>query len=415
MKSRIFILTFLLFSYVKAFAINYEFERIKYELNTSDFTAEVTGRNMWNESTKQPDLSLTDLVIPEIVNYEGNRYKVIGIADNAFTNDPFLRSIILPQNVYRIGNNAFALCSSLESCQINGDLESVGEYAFHYDTSIKSLTFPGKLGKIGCYAFASCESLESIEFKGAVACIDKCAFYNSAIKKFCAESLKEIRNNVFFKCKNLETVELPNGIEKYGDFIFRECVSLKYINLPYDMKEIPYSMFLDCTSLEKVILPSSVKKINYGAFENCTSLSFVYIPDGVELVGMSAFEGCTSLSTVFIDGSVELIWYNAFANCGIKHFAIRQWVSKIDNNAFADTELQNATLYVNRYVLSTAQYTSPYNQFGSIQVFDDFINGIENATIERTSKACYDITGKVANITTKGFRICNGKKTLISK
>lgn len=414
MKSRIFILTFLLFSYLKAFAINYEFDRIKYELNTNDFTAEVSGRNMWNESTKQPDLSLTDLVIPEDIEYNGKEYKVVGIADNAFANDRFLRSIILSHNICRIGDNAFALCYSLESIQIQSDLEVIGEFAFQHNKSLKSITIPGYIGKIGRYAFSGCESLADIEFNGTIGCIDKCAFYESAIKRFSAESLKEIQESAFYMCKNLENVELPKGIEKFGRFVFEDCVALNSIILPNDIIEIPSYTFRNCSSLTKISFPSSVKTIGSCAFSNCSSLSYVYIPDGVEEISDKSFINCTSLSTVFIDGSVDKLLYKAFSNCGIQHFAIRQWISKIDKDAFVDTDLQNSILYVNKYVLSTAKYTPPYNQFGSIQVLEDFLDGIENLTVDSSSEACYDITGKVAN-STNGFRIRNGKKMINSK
>ena len=67
--------------------------------------------------------------------------------------------------------------------------------------------------------------------------------------------------------------------------------------------ELPYAMFKECTSLETVSIPNGIEKIDFDTFLGCTSLKSVYIPSSVNKIGHGAFGVCTSLSDINFGGN----------------------------------------------------------------------------------------------------------------
>ena len=89
-----------------------------------------TGGFTYNIS--QSGISITDyngadrnLIIPQQID----GYVVVGISQSAFS-DATLTSIVIPESVTYIGNNAFANCSNLTSIRFMGDAPTIGEQVF---------------------------------------------------------------------------------------------------------------------------------------------------------------------------------------------------------------------------------------------------------------------------------------------
>lgn len=113
----------------------------------------------------------------------------------------------------------------------------------------------------------------------------------------------------------LETVILPESLEKIDQYVFYGCSSLKEINLPEGLTEIGMAAFYQCTGLESVSIPGTVKSIGNGAFLGCSSLETVGIGQGVETIGQEAFLYCSSLQEVTIPSSVTTVGASAFYMC----------------------------------------------------------------------------------------------------
>lgn len=113
----------------------------------------------------------------------------------------------------------------------------------------------------------------------------------------------------------LETVILPESLEKIDQFVFYGCSSLKEINLPEGLTEIGKAAFSQCVGLRSVIIPGSVENIGPEAFYYCSSLETVEIAQGVESIGQGAFVLCTSLQSVTIPSSVTTVGISAFYMC----------------------------------------------------------------------------------------------------
>ncbi len=83
-----------------------------------------------------------------------------------------------------------------------------------------------------------------------------------------------------------------------------------YKKLP--VQEIGGYVFYNCRSLTSVVIPDSVTTIGNNAFRYCSNLKNVEIGDGVTTIGGAAFRSCDSLTSVEIPDSVTTIEDSAF-------------------------------------------------------------------------------------------------------
>lgn len=108
----------------------------------------------------------------------------------------------------------------------------------------------------------------------------------------------------FHNCRNLNSIQLPEGLREIDALAFSGCTHLKSINIPSTVVSIGDNAFSYCESLKSITLPNGLREINRYTFSNCTSLTSVTIPDSVTIIGQNAFDGCTSLKTLNIPDSV---------------------------------------------------------------------------------------------------------------
>ena len=83
-----------------------------------------------------------------------------------------------------------------------------------------------------------------------------------------------IPEKTFFKCNNLTTISIPNGVTSIGSNAFYECNKLSSVSLPNTLVEIDYSGFIGCTSLLSVTIPESVTTMP-SSFQGCTGLTSI--------------------------------------------------------------------------------------------------------------------------------------------
>lgn len=116
--------------------------------------------------------------------------------------------------------------------------------------------------------------------------------------------LKEIPN-FFISGTDIESIKIPEGIERIGAFAFYKCKKLKNISLPNTLKVIATSAFEKCISLEEITLPESVQILEDDVFFQCTRLTKIYINHPLEpdYVGDDIFYNCP-LKDIYYNGDI---------------------------------------------------------------------------------------------------------------
>ncbi|MBR4440702.1 MAG: leucine-rich repeat domain-containing protein [Bacteroidales bacterium] len=191
--------------------------------------------------------------LKELTIEEGSA--VLVIPDSFLTGLQTITKVSLPARVTKIGNVAFAGCTSLAEVTIaeNAMLTSIGTNAFQNCSSLESFFIPANVTTIG---------------DGAFDCAVTVAKEN---QKFSAE------DGVLF--------------DKYKTILYRCPVT----------KQGAY------------IIPQTVEKTNQIAFLNCTKLTSVTIPSKLTKIGNFSFKGCINISDVFCetDKPTNILWEDA--------------------------------------------------------------------------------------------------------
>jgi len=113
------------------------------------------------------ELGLTSLMIPN---------SVTSIGDQAFFVCSGLTNVTIPYSVTNIGVGAFASCRGLTSVAIPGSVASIGDQAFNGCSGLASITIPNSVTSIGGAAFSYCTSLTNILIGNGVTNIGDQAF-----------------------------------------------------------------------------------------------------------------------------------------------------------------------------------------------------------------------------------------------
>ena len=192
-----------------------------------------------------------NLIIPNVVTYEGVDYNVTSIGDDAFSTVNIV-SLVIPENIRQIGASAFKGCTKLKDLTINTtQITTIPGYCF-YKCPISSISLPNNITTIGDYAFSE---------------------------------------------TNLTEITLPNSVTSIGDYAFANCTELKSISLQNNITEIGKYAFSN-TKLSVIVLPNSVTSIDEQAFSNNTNLIEIILSNSIESIGASTFYKCKSLVTI---------------------------------------------------------------------------------------------------------------------
>lgn len=97
--------------------------------------------------------------------------KCNGISEynSKFSSCYYLKAIILPDTLQRLGNYAFTYCRYLEEIEIPEGTVTVGDLAFYQCNNLSSVTIPKTVTSIGYGAFSYCSKLNSINYRGTKA------------------------------------------------------------------------------------------------------------------------------------------------------------------------------------------------------------------------------------------------------
>ena len=209
--------------------------------------------------------------IPESVAYNGITFCVTSIGCGAFDGCSGLASVIIPNSVTSIGDDAFY------------------DTAW-YNSQPDGVVYAGKV----LYKYKGTMPLNtSVTVKDGTLSIAAGAFYN---------------------CTGLIGIEIPNSVESIGDNAFRDCYSLTSIEFPNSVTDIGNYAFKGCsglTSITSLIPAEYLYSINSNVFRDVDKdMCVLYVPYGAKETyaateGWNEFTNIVEMKPVGLAGDIN--------------------------------------------------------------------------------------------------------------
>lgn len=323
--------------------------------SSGDYKFTVTGENTV-EVTGFANGTLSTVVIPETVEYDGNTYTVTTIGKRAFTasysEGP--TSVTIPSTVVGIEEGAFFGSSSrfhLKTLNLSEGLKYIGQSAF-YANGIENLVIPASVDSIAKSAFLYSPKLETLTFAG--------------------EGLRHIGDGAFVqgtyayqKNTTLTSVELPATVQYLGAEAFLNNEGLKSINIPRDLATIGESV-IGGTAVETITVdPANAHFVSEGGIVYNKAKTILYlaplkgittlnVPQGVLGINGGAFWDADLQSITLPEGLVA-IGFGAFENSQLSSINFPSTLVFVDEQAFAETKFTTLTLPENVPYINDAE------------------------------------------------------------
>ena len=317
------------------------------------------------------------------------------ICNDAFSGCEELTSVIIPDNVTRIGDGAFWCARKLSSVNIPKNVKRIEFGAFFECHSLSSVTFPQGLESIASWAFYHCD-LDAINIPSSVTNIGLDRSFSNNIRSTIiveegnpvydsrnnCNAIIETRVNTLWAGSN-NTV-IPDDVTSIGPYAFSGCDEIKTITIPNSVTFIDHCVFYDCKNLDTITIPNSVTTMKGGIFRYCRELTSVSLPNSITKIDDNTFQGCESLTSITIPGSVATIVHGAFTGCDnlTSITVLRKEPAAIETaNAFSNYD---ATLYVpygckSKY--EEADYWKDFKEIVEIDFIKGDVNGDDNVTM----------------------------------
>ena len=194
----------------KAYSYDFEVDGIYYNIiSEEEKIVEVTHNG---ESEYGKTFYSGEIVLPSIVQYNGEKYNVIQIGKDAFRFCRDLLSVVVPDGIQIIEVNAFDGCWNLQSVTLPSTLKTLCS-SFSECRSLTILTIPEGVEYIAGYCFDGCLKLREISLPSTLTIIERNAFQN---------------------CKRLQSIVLPSKLTYLDYETFKGCISLAYIVIQAD-------------------------------------------------------------------------------------------------------------------------------------------------------------------------------------
>ena len=297
--------------------------------------------------------------------------KVTVIDEGAFKDCSTITSVVLPDTVTEIREEAFAGCFSLRSVSFGSGLRVIGDSAFKQCSALSSAALPDSLTEIGAEAFMNCFSLAEVTAGSALTDVAEGAFegtqwlrrhpdgviyvgsvvygYEGAVPESgmiaIADGTAVINADAFENVPDAAAFSFPDSLinikgraldgtawyaeKEYGPvFAGNVLYAFKKLPLPTDTAVtvpegttgIADGAFEQCNDryyITSVLLPESLKYIGDNAFEGCSGLGYIIIPDGVTHIGAHAFQDCSDMRQAVLGKGLTYLPDFAFFGCDL--------------------------------------------------------------------------------------------------
>lgn len=369
---------------------------------------------------------ITSLVMPNSIEW---------IGENAFSQCSMLKSITLSKSLTEIKTGTFADCTALESVSVPEGVVKIEQFAFSNCTAVKSVTLPNTLTEIGIGSLPYGENLtfnkkDNVNYLGN-AFNPYLYAYNASKTDITSVSIQNgcrfIGFGAFYNCNKLKNIQLPDTLTLIFANAFSNCTALTQINIPNSAHEIQESAFANCSSLTSVIFGEKVATIAENAFSNCNKLSTLTINKGLKTIGNNAFINCQSLNKVNYLGGVNDWVKIDFINPASNPITYSQKLY-IDNtlltNASILSEKVNDYAFYNCSQLTSVTFKEGTKQIGNYAFYN--CTNINSITFANSITEIYDfafyncnkittisLTGDIKSIGENAFENCASLESVV--
>lgn len=231
-------------------------------------------------------MNFTDYTVP---------YGVDRIIPGGFSDNPYLKRVVLPSTVTAIAARAFENSTALEELVIPDSIESIGESAFSMCKSLITIMtekdgiiegekgtvlLPRGLTSLGSYSFCDNKMMEKIVLRG---------------------NIKHL-NKMFTRCERLSSVVFETESLISIESCFNECTALPELRIPEGVT----SLGIYAIVCKKVYLPTSIKYIGYNALMSSHIEYAGTVAEWYKITKDNKWNGYNSNYTVIcIDGQIN--------------------------------------------------------------------------------------------------------------
>lgn len=224
-----------------------------------------------------------DLVLPERVRHGLFSYPLREIDERAFFQQSGLTKVRFPANLRRIGDHAFAVCTSLgDTLVLTKGLEYLGDHVFDNCEQIKACRVesrhlhlkkePDKYGRFG----------NTISMKDIIV--------SNTVDTLC-EHLFE------WAYWGVKDIWIEEGLTHLGECSLSELYNLERIHFPSTLRKIDQSCFYGC-GIHRLVIPDQIEEIEtfgIGVLFNCRYVEF---GRGLKVLGPGNLYGYRNLDTI---------------------------------------------------------------------------------------------------------------------
>ncbi|MBR5841122.1 MAG: leucine-rich repeat protein [Bacteroidaceae bacterium] len=241
------------------------------------------------------------LKLPSTLKYIGSVDGYIGYWDGTFKGCNFVCELVLPEGLEYIGMGAFYDCKNLYGeLRLPDGLKGIGSMAFYgCENFVGDLIIPQGVIDIPDDCFNGTWLGGALVLHDGVTTIGARAFANTGLKGELRlpRDLEVISHEVFYNCDFSGELVLPKNLYTIGDRAFAYNWRLMgVLEIPENIISIGAGAFAKCRSLEGVIFPKGLESIRYntdrnedgGAFQDCFGIGRIvckgtipaYVQDG---------------------------------------------------------------------------------------------------------------------------------------
>jgi len=291
---------------------------------------------------------LESLVIPDSVTKMG---------EQAFANCYYLKSVITGNGLTEIPVGAFAYNFALKSVYIAKNITVIKgttsyDGAFLQTSALTELTFASdsKLQMINSYVFYF-SGLKELNLPSSLVSIGSYAFYNNILLSDVSfgdgSNLQTIGRRAFAATGSLQQITLPKNLRKIGGFAFSDS-GLKTVNIPASVSMLGAGAFASCPFLTEIKVEADnavYKDVDGVVYDKAMEKIVAYpagntathydILSGIKEVGEASFYGTKHLQSVNVPQGVTVIGKQAFASCeSMQSYSLPNTLQEIREEAF---------------------------------------------------------------------------------